>query len=156
MKELTETIKGRKRDSFRHCEDCLKEEKKPEPKGPQTEEQLEFVMICLTCLHVGCTRKKHGHAEQHYKENPDHPVVRGIVGRLYCYECDQDIEAEEDTKGKIAEIQRLFDLAISVPSAEVIPSYISGTLFPCCRKNKIWSKQDWWKEKRKNQWWRLW
>jgi len=90
------------------------------------EEQLEFVMICLRCLHVGCTRKKQGHAEQHYQKFPDHPVVRGIVGRLYCYECDQDIEVEEETKSKIAEIQKDFDSAICVPSADLSPSHVCG------------------------------
>jgi len=99
----------------------MQEGKKSLTKNPENEEQLEFVMICLTCLHVGCTRKKSGHAEEHYKKNPDHTLVRGIVGRLYCYECDQDIEADAETKLKIADIQKLFDLAISSHNIETIP-----------------------------------
>ena len=139
MKELTEALKGRKRDSFKHCDDCAKEEKKEEGKGPESEEQLEFVMICLKCLHVGCTRKKNCHAEEHFKKNPDHLVVRGIVGRLFCYECDQDIEADEETTAKIKEIQKLFDLAISVPSTELIPTYISSNF---CAQESIASTEE--------------
>ncbi len=129
MKELTESLKSRKRDSFRHCDDCVYDEEKKKTEGAsgiQVEEQLEFVMICLQCLHVGCTRKKLGHAETHHREHPDHAIVRGIVGRLFCYDCDQDIEVEEDTKATISGIQKLFDLAISAPSTDMIPALISG------------------------------
>lgn len=118
IKEFAVALNAKKRNFFRYCQDCEKQV----TNGSQTEEQLEFVMICLTCLHVGCPRKKHSHAEKHYNASPTHSIVRGIVGRLYCYTCDQDIELEEDNKAIIAEIQRLFDLAICLPSTELIPS----------------------------------
>lgn len=118
MKELGKALKTKKREFFRYCQDCEKEVLE----GPQAEEKLEFVMICLTCLHVGCPRKKNAHAEAHYTANPSHTIVRGIVGRLYCYACDQDIELEENTRSIIIEIQKLFDLAICLPSTELIPS----------------------------------
>jgi len=117
-KELAIALSAKKRNFFRHCQDCEKEV----INESQTEEQLEFVLICLVCLHVGCPRKKHSHAEEHYSKNPTHYIVRGIVGRLYCYTCDQDIELDENNKSIIAEIQRLFDLAICLPSDELIPS----------------------------------
>lgn len=76
----------------------------------QDEEQLEFVMVCLDCLHVGCIRQKKGHGEQHFLEtNKEHRVVRGIVGRLHCYECDTDIEVNEENMEIIEKIHSEFE-----------------------------------------------
>jgi uncharacterized UBP type Zn finger protein len=120
VKELAEKLATKKRDMLKRCDDCVyAETRKTESKEEsQVEEQLEFVMICLDCLHVGCTRKKLGHAEDHFKKNPTHTLVRGIVGRLYCYACDQDVDVEEDTKQIISAIQEKFDYVICGPSSQ--------------------------------------
>ena len=120
LEELSKKLQKKPRDAFKYCEDCKYEEKK-KAGSSEIEEQLEFVMICLQCLHVGCTRKKQAHAESHFHDNKTHTLVRGIVGRLYCYSCDQDIEVDEDTKEKIAKIQVMFDYAISGPSINPAP-----------------------------------
>lgn len=90
------------------------------------EEQLEFVMICLQCLHVGCTMKKMKHAEEHFINNPEHYIARGIVGRLHCYKCDQDIEVDEKSKENISKIEILFDLAICGPAESKQPQQVPG------------------------------
>lgn len=50
--------------------------------------------VCLTCLHVGCSRFARSHALEHAREY-DHPVVYNFKTRsVWCYECNSYVTNE--------------------------------------------------------------
>ena len=73
------------------------------------EDIVEIVYICLHCLHVGCSRGKAKHAEEHYTQHQDYVLACRFNGALHCYACDKDLETVGATaKAQLIQLQKLF------------------------------------------------
>ncbi len=108
-----------KRPLPRLCTDCSENIKGPPKKqslpAASLEERTEVLYICLTCLYVGCTRGKSGHAAIHSQHAAGHDLVAKLNGELHCYACDLDVEGvRAEDKQKMAELQRLLREVVAV------------------------------------------